>query len=171
EAGDADTTMSRATKQAEATGAIAPVKARVGADGKKRKQPKKLTKAQKAEQAERRRIQKDKVKKARYEAIRAQLPDDIYDLLRDAEAVADDFREYTVDVWEMRAEEVVNHAKAEAAARAAIATWIRLADGIRKKAAPVGNDVDPQASAEPMKAAHAKSTPTPPAKNKPGRRP
>jgi ParB-like chromosome segregation protein Spo0J len=171
EAGVAHTTMSRATKRAEATGAVVPVGQRVGADGKKRKQPKKLTRAQKAEQAERRRVQKDKAEKARREAIRAQLPDDIYDLLDAAETAADDFREYTVDTWSARAKETVDHAKAEAVARAASKAWTHLADGVRKKAPAAGNVVDPQDSAEARKAAFAeiKSAPAPVAPKKRGR--
>jgi len=173
EAGVAHTTMSRATKQAEATGAIAPVKGRIGADGKKRKQPKKLTKAQKAEQAHRRRTRKAEIAKNREHAIMAQLPDDMYDLLDDAEEAGGEFREHTVDIWTTRAEEVVDHAKAETFARAAASVWTRLADGIRKKASPVGNDTDPAQSAEARKAEFAKAEdkPAPAAKKKRGRPP
>src|SRR5262249_26511942 len=173
QAGVAHTTMSRATKQAEATGAIAPVAARTGADGKKRKQPKKLTKAQKAEQAHRRHTRKIEAAKAREKAIAAQLPGDIYDRLDEVERAYDDFREHTVDICAARAEEIVDHVKAEAAARGAIAAWTRLGDGLRKKASPAGNDGDADASAEAMKTAHARaeSAPAPATKKRRGRPP
>jgi hypothetical protein len=152
---------------------LLPVEVRIGADKKKRKQPKKLTGAQKAEQAERRRTQKDKVRAERFKRIEAQLPGDIHDLLDDAEEAGEEFRHHTVDIWEALAEEVVDHAKAESFACAAVAAWTRLADGIRKKGAPVGNDTDPAESAEARKAAFAEieSAPAPAAKKKRGRPP
>src|SRR5262245_27392343 len=143
-------------------------------DTKGRKQPKKkLTKAQKAEQAHRRRARKAEIAKNREHAIMAQLPDDIYDLLDKAESAEEEFREHTVDIWAARAEEIVDHAKAEAAARAAIAAWTRLADGIRKKIPSKGNDTDPVESAEARKAEFAKteSKPAPTPKKKRGRPP
>src|SRR5262249_17988156 len=169
EAGVSHTHVANVRKEAEATGIVLPVEERVGADKKKRKQPKRPTKAQKAERAERRRTRKTEIARNRERAIMAQLPDDIYDLLDEAGDAADEVRGPTVRVGEARAEEVVNHVEAEALARACVSAWTRLADGIRKKGSPVGNDVDPQASAEAMKAAHAqakRASPAPVAKKR-----
>jgi len=79
--------------------------------------------------------------------------------MNEAEAAGDEFREHTVDIWEMRAEEVVDYAKAEGYARAAATAWARVADEIRSKATAVdqaaGNDGDPEAAATKRMAENA----------------
>src|SRR5262245_26035227 len=60
-AGVSDKTIAKARPEPTAENSAVEEK-RVGADGKKRKKPKKLTKAQKLEYAERRRAQRDKVR-------------------------------------------------------------------------------------------------------------
>jgi hypothetical protein len=155
ETGSNRTTVGEVRQDMEDRGEVSIPDTRTDAKGvkqpAKKKGKKKLTKAQRKEAAERRRAAQQAKKKHRYEAIRAQLPNDIDDLLDEVDNARDEFVAHTISIWEDRAEEVVDHAKAEEYARVAATVWARLAEEVRQKAAAAGNDVDPEASADDRK--------------------